>query len=145
MVKKRTRRRPFTPPRPVDPDGPLPFPIPAICGEGSQTQIDIHTAGSGKLLLFDTPQGGSALRHPELVRLAQKINSILTKEGMTCLRWKRREAALPSLQLTVALVGEEVFLAYALPKEAKAELASARWHLAGGRRRRTVSRARKYR
>ena len=140
MAKK---QRPYTPPKPAGPDSPLPWDQPAICGEGKETQIDIHD--DGKLQLFDVPPRGSALRHPELVRLARKVNGLVTREGLACLRRKRRETALPSLDLTVAFVRDAIYLSYALPRKARSELATGRWRSPGGRGRPRPSRSARYR
>jgi hypothetical protein len=103
--------RPF---RLYDPDSPFPpgSDNPPVCGEGKDTQIDVHEGGN----LFDIPATSSPLHFPELTALSRALNTVYRRQAAGCLRRKRREWGQPSLELTLALHGGGVYLVYSVPK-----------------------------
>ena len=113
--KPERKERPFTPASPPHPElKPLhEFPI---CGQGTQTQIDIH-----KLVLFDVASRDSGVYFRELVPLTKKLNDVFRREGRRHLRKMQKDMRDKSIELTIALCRGGLYLTYAKPVRRRAK------------------------
>ena len=91
-----------------------------VCGLGKGSQIDVHKPKpkpkpkpDERIELFNIPPSGSPHYRPELVWLAKQINTLLTDHGLPLVKMQRQLHDEPSVELTVSLERDGLYLSYA--------------------------------
>ena len=94
-----------------EPDDPYPY---GTCGTGKLKQLDIHD-DADKVKFLSAYARRQPSRSPALVRLGNKINALLQREGMAALRAERKKWGIKNLQLTIVSDDDGFHLVYARP------------------------------